>query len=428
MYDPSNPVQALLSNERIPRMARIRQKFDGTYLEDPAAELRHQLSRPEIKGQIRPGMKIAITAGSRQLSNMVLLLRELGRFVRECGAEPFIIPGMGSHGGATAEGQVGILESLGITEATVGMPIRATMETTVIGALEDGTEVRMDVIARDADGIILINRIKLHTSFRGKYESGLMKMAVVGLGKQYGAEIVHHKDGMPGMSKNIELMGTYFMHHTNVLFGVGMIENSLDQTCELHTLLPEEIIAQEPELLERARSLMPSIPLSRLDILIVDRIGKNFSGAGMDPNVTHSFGAETKIVSTERAKRIVVFDVSDESHGSVLGIGNADITTNRLVEKMDRDATYPNLLTVGMTAPAKLPVFFDTQELAIKAAIKTSLGSDKEHLRIVRISDTLHLGEMWISEALIPDALANSRLELLEDPRPMAFDESGNLF
>lgn len=393
-YDLTNPVQALLHREELPAMALVRQRFDCTELSDPEAALLEQLRRPEISARVKPGMKIAITAGSRQLNNMVLLLRELGKFLRAKGAEPFIIPGMGSHGGATAEGQVGILNALGITEETVGMPIRATMETVPIGSLADGTEVRMDRIAREADGVVLINRVKPHTSFRGKYESGLMKMAVVGLGKQHGAEIVHHKDGMPGMGKNIELMGTYFLCNSNVLFGVAMVENSLDHTCELHGLLPEEIIEKEPELLERAKSLMPSIFLKNLDILVVDRIGKNFSGAGMDPNVTHAFAAETKIVSQDRAKRIVVFDVSDESHGSVLGIGNADITTKRLVERMDRDATYPNMITVAIPSSAKIPVYFDSQELALKAAVKTALGCDKKHLRIVRVTDTLHLSEI----------------------------------
>ena len=427
-YDMNNPVQALLAVEQIPRMALIRQIFNVKQLEHPEEILRDQLSRPDIAERIRPGMKIAVTAGSRQLSNMLPLLQELGNFIRSKGAEPFIIPGMGSHGGATASGQIEVLSALGITEESTNMAIRATMETVPIGSLEDGTEVRMDKIAYSADGVILLNRIKAHTSFRGKYESGLMKMAVVGLGKQHGAEIVHHKDGMPGMGKNIELMGKYFLRHSNILFGIGMIENALDQTCELHTQLPEEIITQEPELLKKATELMPAIRLKNLDILIVDKIGKNFSGAGMDPNVTNSFGSETKISSPDRAKRIVILDLSDETHGSAVGVGNGDITTKRLVDKMDRDATYPNLLTIAMTSPAKIPIYFDNQELAIKAGIKTLIGSDKNRLRIVRITDTLHLEKIWVSEAILDDVRSNPNFEVLEDAMPLNFNKNGDLF
>lgn len=427
IYDLTNPIYSLLAGEEIPPMARVVQKFASDILEDPTGTLRSELMREELSATIKPGMEIAITAGSRQLSNLPALLRELGEFIKSKGAHPFIFPAMGSHGGATTEGQIDILTSFGITEQTMGMPIKATMETVEIAQLEDGTPVYVDKYVHDADGVILINRIKPHTIFHGKYESGVMKMAVVGVGKQKGAEVLHSR-GTSNMSHNIERIAGYLFDHSNVLFGVALLENSLDQTCDIKALLPHEIVEQEPELLSRARSFMPAVLLENLDVLIVDRIGKNFSGSGMDPNVTHSFAADTGISNEGRARRIVVFDVSDESHGSVVGIGNADVTTQQLVDKMSIPNTYPNLLTVGFASAAKVPIHFESHELAVKAAIKTALGADKQKLRIVRISDTLHLGEIWASEALKQEILSSPDLEMVGEFEPLAFDENGNLF
>ncbi|MBR6028972.1 MAG: DUF2088 domain-containing protein [Clostridia bacterium] len=420
-------VNALLRDIPIPKMYRVRQIFDTARLEDPAAALREELNRPGIRERVKPGMSIAVTAGSRGIDNIVLILRETVRFLQEAGANPFIIPAMGSHGGATAEGQVAILESLGITIESVGCPIRATMEVVNLTHLADGTPVRMDRYAYEADGVVVVNRVKPHTGFRGRYESGLFKMMTVGLGKQKGAELTHGR-GRLRMGETIEMCGNAYLDRAKILFGVATVENSFDKTWKLAALTPQEIREQEPELLLKARDLLPSLRLQYADVLVVDTMGKNISGTGMDTNITRSYTHGYGISREGRAKRIAVLDLTDESHGSAVGIGQADVTTQRMFEKIDFNTTYPNLLTSGGTDSAKIPMVLDNQRLAIQAAIKTSAGSDPEHVKLIRIRDTLHITEIEVSEAFIEEARKTEGLEVLEGPFELAFDENGNLF
>ena len=420
-------VNALLRDIPIPRMYRVRQVFDTDRVADPAAALRRELERPAIRETVKPGMRIAVTAGSRGIDNIVLILRETVRFLQELGAEPFIIPAMGSHGGATAEGQVAILQSLGITEESVGCPIRATMEVRVMAHLPDGTPVNMDRYAMEADGAVVVNRVKPHTGFRGRYESGLFKMMTVGLGKQKGAEMTHGR-GRLKMGETIELCGNAYLDHANILFGVATVENSFDKPWKLAVLTRGEIREKEPLLLEEARRLLPSLYLQYADVLVVDRMGKNISGTGMDTNITRSYTHGYGISREGRAKRIAALDLTDESHGSAVGIGQADVTTQRLFEKIDFNTTYPNLLTSGGTDSAKIPMILDNQKLAIQAAIKTSVGGRPETVKLIRIPDTLHITEIEVSEAFIEEARATQGMEVLEGPYEWQFDENGNLF
>ncbi len=420
-------VNALLRDIPIPRMYRVRQVFDTDRVADPAAALRRELERPAIRETVKPGMRIAVTAGSRGIDNIVLILRETVRFLQELGAEPFIIPAMGSHGGATAEGQVAILQSLGITEESVGCPIHATMEVRVMAHLPDGTPVNMDRYAMEADGVVVVNRVKPHTGFRGRYESGLFKMMTVGLGKQKGAEMTHGR-GRLKMGETIELCGNAYLDHANILFGVATVENSFDKTWKLAVLTRGEIREKEPLLLEEARRLLPSLYLQYADVLVVDRMGKNISGTGMDTNITRSYTHGYGISREGRAKRIAALDLTDESHGSAVGIGQADVTTQRLFEKIDFNTTYPNLLTSGGTDSAKIPMILDNQKLAIQAAIKTSVGGRPETVKLIRIPDTLHITEIEVSEAFIEEARATQGMEVLEGPYEWQFDENGNLF
>ena len=427
MHEHNDRVNALIQEEPIPRMVAVRQKFEARKLEDPVGELRARLDRPEVRGAVRPGMTVAVTAGSRGIDHIDQLLKETVRFLKELGAQPFLVPAMGSHGGAVAPGQLALLESFGITEQAMGCPIKASMEVDQFAALEDGTPVYIDRNAHQADGIVVVNRVKPHTGFRGPYESGLFKMMCVGLGKQKGAETVHNR-GRRRMGETIQLMGEQFLEHIPILFGVAILENAFDQTFRLLALTPEEIRAQEPELLKLARSLMPQILVEDLDVLVVDRMGKNISGTGMDPNITKSFSYESGISREGRARKIAVLDLTEQSHGAAVGLGTADTTTRRLFEKMDFNTTYPNLLTTGGTDSAKIPMVFDSQKLAIQAAIKTAIGADRQRLRMVRIPDTLHLEHIQVSEAVAEELRGDPRFELLGQPEELPFDEDGNLF
>ena len=423
-------VHNLLRAVQLPDMALVHQRFPDWSLPDPAAELVHELGRTGIRAQVRPGMKVAVTAGSRGLDAYVPLLRQLITTLKEMGAQPFVVPAMGSHGGATAEGQKDLLNGYGITEEAMGAPIHSSMEVAQVAATPEGDPVWMDKRAAQADGIVLFNRVKPHTGFRGRYESGLLKMAAVGLGKQKGAEIVHA--GGPGaMAERVELFGTLAIKHAPILFGVATVENACDRVCAVKALTVGEIFRREPELLERAKALLPRIFFEDLDVLVVDRIGKNISGPGMDPNVTHTYLPDATIpqmLRDKRARRVIVLDLTKETHGAAMGIGMADITTRRVAEKLDPESTYPNCLTSGVTASAKLPMFFENDRLAIQAAVRTLSASDGSGMRMVRIQDTLHLGEIWISQALLPQALGHPDVEVLSPTVPMAFDAQGNLF
>ena len=423
-------VNKLLSGVEIPAMAQVRQNFSAPALDDPCGTLKQELERPEIRNLVKPGMKIAVTAGSRGIAEYIPLLRCILDSLKEMGAEPFLIPAMGSHGGASAEGQKKLLAGYGITEETTGVPIRATMEVVAVDQTDSGETVWVDRYAKEADGIVLFNRIKPHTGFRGDYESGLVKMAAIGLGKQKGAETVH--DGGPAvMGSRVREFGCRAIRAVNVLFGVGTVENAYEKVRMVRALTRDEIFTEEPKMLAVAKSGMPRIMFEHLDVLIVDQIGKNISGPGMDPNITHTYlpgAAISEELRAKRVTRVVIFDLTEETHGAAMGIGMSDITTKRLFEKMNLDTTYPNCLTGGVTVSAKIPMMFDSQKLAIQAAIKTLNGADLEHLRIVRIKDTLHTEHIEISEALMQEARENPDVEIVSELAPLAFDEDGNLF
>lgn len=295
-------VNKLLSGVEIPDMAQVRQNFSAPVLDDPCGTLKQQLDRPEIRNLVKPGMKIAVTAGSRGIAEYIPLLRCILDSLKEMGAEPFLIPAMGSHGGASAEGQKKLLAGYGITEESVGVPIRATMEVVAVDQTDFGETVWVDRYAKEADGIVLFNRIKPHTGFRGDYESGLVKMAAIGLGKQKGAETVH--DGGPAvMANRVREFGCRAIRAVNVLFGVGTVENAYEKVRMVRALTRDEIFTEEPEMLAVAKSGMPRIMFEHLDVLIVDQIGKNISGPGMDPNITHTYLPGAAIPEELRAKR-----------------------------------------------------------------------------------------------------------------------------
>lgn len=420
-------INDILNNVSIPRMLKVRQNFETSVLEDVEKEIRNQLSIKNISKKLKPGMSIAVTAGSRGVANMALTIKTVCDYLKEMGCRPFIFPAMGSHGGSTAEGQITILSTFGITEETMEVPIKSSMEAVCIHEFEDGFKVYVDKNAHEADGIIVINRIKPHTSFRGSYESGLMKMMTVGMGKQLGADQIHAA-GPKVMGTNIERGGKTVLELENVICGVALLENSYDQTCGIYVLEPQDIINQEPALQAQAKKNMPHLMFEKPDVLAIDYIGKNISGPGMDPNITYTFNPNSGIPTDGKAHRIVVFDLTDETHGAGAGVGNADFTTKRLYSKFNADQTYPNLLTAGFPEPGKMPMLMDNQKLTIQAAIKTASLTDPRQVRMVRIKDTLHLGEIEISEAMIPEAEALSNVEIISEPYELDFNEDGDLF
>lgn len=428
----SVPMQ-LCQTVTLPRMVKVRQSFDPTHIApaDLPDVVRAQLARENVRRNIKPGMSIAITCGSRGIANIAIIVRAIVDFVKECGAEPFVFPAMGSHGGATPEGQLDVLRSYNVTEETMGCPIRATMETVHLGTTVEGSPVYIDRYAHEADGVILCGRIKAHTSFRGPYESGLLKMSVIGMGKQHGAEAVH-ESGFQNMGRVMPQFARVIFDHTNIVAGVGILENAYDQTYKIAALDSEEIWEKEPELLQEANRMMGRLWIEDADVLVVDKLGKNISGDGMDPNVSGTFGSPGRqrdgTPGPIRTQRTVVLDLTDESHGNFNGIGVADVTTKRLLDKADPDITYPNAMTSTLVNMVKMPIFGHSDERAIQLAVRVCNGIDRDNVRIVRIHNTMELREIWVSEALMDVVRDHPNLELAGEPEPWGFDENGNLW
>ncbi len=424
-WDRNGVVEGIVGSAAVPRFAKVRQVFEDNTLRDIPAAVAAQFARAEISSRVRPGMKIALTVGSRGLANLPLIVRETVSQIKRLGAVPFIFPAMGSHGGATAEGQRQMLASLGVTEETALCPIKSSMETVVIGRVDDGRPVHLDKHASEADGIILLGRIKPHTCFHGTYESGLLKMMAIGVAKQQGAESCHAQ-GFGKMAENVVKFGSVCLEKANILFGLAVVENAFDDTCKIEAVPKEDILRREPALLEEAKALMPRILFPEFDILVIDQIGKNFSGDGADPNISGSY-CTPYASGGPKYERYAILDLSDETHGNASGLGMADVTTKRAFDKIDFDASYPNSLTSRMLNVVRVPMVLKNDELALKTAIYACIGADKSAPRIVRIKNTSHVDEIWISEALLEEARANPRIEILDGPAPLPFGPDGNL-
>ncbi len=412
---------------QFPKVVKVRQDFPRPRIESVEEALREQCAKEEIGARIEPGMEVAITAGSRGISGIDNILRSLVKILKDGGATPFIIPAMGSHGGATAEGQVEILESLGITEESVGAPIRSSMEVVELGETGSGVPVFMDRIASEADGVIVVGRIKQHTDFRSDVESGLLKMSAIGLGKHAQA-LALHAHGVKGIRDYMVEAGEKVFGSGKVLFGVGIVENAYEETAMIEAIPPERVLEREAELLKESARLMPKLPVSDIDVLFVDELGKNFSGTGMDTNVIGRFRIP-RVAEPEspRVKYLVVSDVSEAAHGNALGVGLADLTTRRLFEKIDYEAMNANVLTSTFLERAKIPMVLENDREALEAAVRCNWGVEPEDTRFVRIPNTLHIRYLYLSENLLDEALANGNVEVVEDAAEMEFDEDGYL-
>lgn len=415
----------MLHDIPLPRMVRIRQTFDDTKIADPVQVLHEQLKKPGAMDQIKPGQQVAIAVGSRGIANIATVTKAVVDAVKEVDAHPFLVPCMGSHGGATAEGQTEVLNHLGISEQTMGAPIRSSMEVVTLGHLDNGLPIYVDKIASQADQIIVINRVKPHTAFRGPIESGIMKMISIGLGKQKGAEACHQL-GFKYMADFVPAMAKIMIDKLPIPFAVALVENAYDETCIVEVLLADEIEEREIELQKEAKARLPRINFPQIDVLVIDYIGKNISGDGMDPNITGRYPTPYAEGGPDVSK-MVVLDLTPETEGNANGVGTADFTTQRLIDKMDLEATYANGLTSTVVAPTKIATTLSNDMYAIKAAVKTCNILDYRTCKLVRIKDTLHLGEIEISETLLEEARQHPDIEIISEPYEMTFDEEGNL-
>ena len=421
-------IDDLLKEYPVPRMVKIRQRFDADHIpeEDIPERIRAGLSRPEISVHFKPGMQIAVTVGSRGISNLALVVKTAADWLKAHGCVPFIVPAMGSHGNATAEGQERVVRDYGCTPEYTGCEIRSSMETVYIGDTETGRPVYFDKNAFEADGVIVLNRIKAHTDFRGPYESGLMKMLAIGLGKQYGAERTH-ADGFGVMHELVPEYGKAMIRLAPIICGIALTENAYEETRTVDVLTPEEIISEEPRILKESKRYMARLLFDDCDILIVDEMGKNHSGAGMDPNITGRFQVPYADGGI-RCRRLAVLDLSEESHGNACGVGMADVTTRRLFDKFDMEATYPNCITNTVVEGMRIPVVMENDRQAIQCCIRTAAGIDRSRPRIIRIPNTLNIRGILISEAMLEEARNHPDIEILGVPEHMCFDENGNLF
>lgn len=419
-------IDQLLDTIKIPRMVKVKQYFERPVVEDVEAQLVKKLYEKNVLSKINKGQRIAIAVGSRGIANLPLMVKALVREMKKVGGDPFVVPAMGSHGGATAEGQKDMLIGMGIREEYVDAPIHATMEVVQIGVSANGLPVNVDKNAYEADAIVIINRIKPHVAFRGKYESGLLKMITIGLGKQKGADICHNL-GFGRMAENIPAIAKVTLEKTNLIFAVGILENAYHETCRLEVLRNEEIEDEEPELQEEAKRLSPKIYFDSLDVLIIDEIGKDISGTGFDTNMVGRY--HTPYASGgPNITRIAVLDITDKSHGNGNGLGILDFTTKRAFDKFSFEQTYPNSLTSTVPVSVKIPMVLKSDRQAIQAAIKTCNIVDKEDVRLVRIKNTIQVGEIEVSENLLDEVRANKYLEIASSSYEWKFDDKYNLF
>ena len=428
-YVKSQEISNLLKDVKLPKMFHAVQEFKKDRIEPERipALVYEQLSRPEISRTVKPGMEIAITAGSRGVANVDVITKAIVDFCKEKGAKPFIVPAMGSHGGATPEGQLEVLAGFNITEETMGCPIRSSMETVLLGYSKYGKPVYQDKNAHEADGIILSCRIKPHNAFRGKYESGVLKMLVVGLGKQKGAESVH-SDGMDNMARNIPANGRVALENSKILFAIPCVENAYDETALIEAIPTDQIFDREPELLKIAASNMPSILVGEADVLVVNEMGKNYSGTGVDPNISGTWSNDY-VSGGRKVKRTCFLDLTDCSHGNANGMGLASVITARMFEKLDLNKIYMNSFTSTVLKSAMMPPVVANDREAIQACIRTANRIDRDHVRMVRIKNTLHIGEIMLSESYYEDVVNGKYpgLTAVSEPAELLFDEEGNL-
>ena len=409
------------------KMRRIMQVLDRTKIDDIPKTIQKEFERITLSKRIKPGMQIGITVGSRGINNIPLIIRSVIEEVRKRGGVPFIVPSMGSHGGATAEGQIKVLKGYGFTEETMGVPIRSSMEVVELGHLKNGLPVYFDKIAFEAGGIIVVNRVKVHTAFKSEIESGLHKILSVGLGNHQGATLVHYL-GVRGLRDYMVEFAKVILKKAPVLCGLAILENAYDDTCRLVAALPGDFEKVEKELLRECKNIMFKLPVPDIDILIVEEIGKNISGTGMDTNIV---GGILEYREGEydppKIKRIIVLDLTQETAGNASGIGLAHLITKKVYQQIDLNDTYKNMITATFLERARIPIICDNDEEAFQIAMKTIWNLPGTRPRIVVIKNTLKLDEMYVSEPIWEEIKNRPVIRPGGDWEKLSFDAQGNL-
>tara|TARA_B100000470_G_scaffold216115_1_gene199062 strand:- start:1012 stop:2265 length:1254 start_codon:yes stop_codon:yes gene_type:complete len=412
----------------LPKMIRVKQKFPTDVVEDIRSAVFTELDQLNMDSIVKSGDTVAVGAGSRGIANIDVVIKSVVDYLKGIGLKPFVFPAMGSHGGATPEGQKDILAHYGITEETMGAPVRATMEVVEVGRTADDLPVFLDRYAYEADVAVPVNRVKSHTDFHGSIESGLMKMLAIGFGKQKGASMYHRAFFRYGFEHVILASGRLLIETGKIGFGVALVENAYQKTAKVSAIQSKDFVRRERELLVEAKALSGKLPFDELDLLILDEVGKDISGTGMDTNIIgrymQNFESDPEKPSITR---IFARDLTEDSSGNATGIGLADFTTTRLVEKFDKKATYMNGLTGLGPQKSRIPFHYDTDLEVIEAALNTIGLTPPEEAKVVRIQNTLKLGEVDISEILVEDAELRSDLEIISEAKAFTFDSSGNL-
>ncbi len=415
-----------LQYDLYPKLVKVRQNFESVREDHIEKRIEKEIMKEEIAGTIHKGDSIAVLVGSTGSANIREIVFETIQQLKCLGAKPFIVPAMASHGGATEQGQMELLESYGITEEFMGVEIRSTMLPKYIGTTSSGVKIYFDVNALYADGVVPINRIKAHTAFRGKSESGLIKMCTIGAGKQKGAESLH-SHGADTFATLLPEAFEIVRKKAKILFGMGIVENAYEETAIIEAIPAEKIYDREVELLQKANQYMAKILIDKFDCLIVGETGKNISGDGMDPNIMGRF-AVPGMQGGPKYQRMAVLDVTEESHGNAVGIGLADVIPKKILEKANFAFMYMNAFTSKMVIPiVKIPMVAADDREAIGVMLRTCVRVEIGKEKVIYIKNTLDLGEIWVSESLAEELKGDERFEILSEPMPMQFDTEGNL-
>lgn len=418
-------INEILDNINLPQIMKVSQTFDNTKLDDVEGDLNQKLIYKNIKDKIKPGMKITITGGSRGISSYIELMKTIVSFVKKCGATPFIVPSMGSHGGGTSEGQENMLKKLGITKESVGCEIISSMDVVEVGRTSKDLPVYIDKNAANADGIILLNRVKLHTSFRGKYESGLIKMMAIGLAKRKGADMTHFLR-YENMAENLVEVGKIALNNLNIICGVASIENGYNEVADLFVLNKDEILKEEPKILEKSKRLMPRIYLDDIDVLIINEIGKNISGTGVDTNIVGRFHTNAASGGPNTVK-LGFLDISEKSGGNGNGMGLADFVSKKFFKKIDFESTYINAITSTEPNSVKLPLVLDNDKYVFQGCVKLCGVKNIQDIKLVIINNTKELDEIYMSKSAFENTVDKSKVKKESELFDIPFDEEGNL-
>jgi len=410
------------------KVRKIKQNFNKTKIDNLSEYIHQSFKKSDLKKRIKPGDKIGITVGSRGITNIKLIVKEVISELKNLDTLPFILPAMGSHGGANSKGQKEVLASYGITEKEMGVPIMASMDVVQIGKVENRIPIYFSKVAMEADGIIALNRVKMHTDFKSNIiESGMSKILVIGLGKAKGARSIHSL-GVYGLKNIIPQAAELIIRRAPIIQGIGILENGYDQTMKISFVPPGNIISSDSELLKISKEVMPMLPMDELDIVIAQEIGKNISGTGLDTNVIGRLYINgEKEIERPNIKRLVVFDITEESHGNALGIGLADIVTKQLVNKINYKDMYANTITSTFLNRAKVPITADSEKEAVEIAVKTCWKLKTSDIKLLIMKNTLDLEYLYVSKAAWEEIKDNKKIEACGDWEKLSFDEDGKI-